>query len=175
MKRIFILIITVMALMPKTHSQVPDEYLKDAIKKWQGVWQGVNGKDTLTFYIIQSSHPGEKMLKDNNYVGLYGWHKIIQKSKIIESTLEYSGNSWNDKCSLTGSYKKTDNKLSVVLNDITRNRLVGGDLVLLDENKAILKTWLKEVWRKNNEKYPTGQTFPKEIKLQRISTAIMSN
>ena len=166
MKKIISTLIVIYACNLSGYSQQNDMDL--ATKKWEGLWKGLNGNDSLTLHIIQALGPAEKDLKDKNFVGMYGWHAIKRYSEIIESSLSDGSFKWNDSCTITGALNGTSDTLHLVIKDITRNRLLGAYLILQRDNVAILQTWLKETWRLDGKKYPEGQSFPKEIRLTKF-------
>ena len=165
MNKIILILIVLCILNFNGYSQKKD--LQLAIKKWEGLWKGLSGNDSLNLYIIQTVGPAEIDIKDKNYIGLYGWHSIKSKSKVIESSIESSSKTWNSKVTITGGYKHLSDSVHFVIQDLTRNMLLGSYLILINENEAILRTWMKETWRLDGRKYPEGQSFPKEIYLIR--------
>lgn len=148
-------------------SYAQESKVSTAVQRWQGMWKGVADGDTTTLYLIQTVGPAEQDLKDKNFIGIYGWHSIKQKGRVIESSIDNVSNKWNDKVTVTAGYKHLSDSLHLIINDLTRNMLLGADMILLNENEAILKTWMKETWRNDNKVYPSGQTFPQEIRLFR--------
>lgn len=171
MKKIFLALLVLYFGVSAIYAQQTETSL--AKQRWQGEWQGVAGSDLITLYIIQAVHPAEKEFKEE-VIGLYGWHSIKQKGVVVESSIENSSDQWNDRVTITSRYKHLSDSIYLVIKDITRNNLLGAYMILINENEAILKTWMKENWRNDGKEYPDGQTFPKEIRLVRISTIIKS-
>jgi hypothetical protein len=153
--------------------QVSQKTLNEAKSTWQGIWQGVNGKDTITIYITHTKHPKETFSERRTFVSLYGWHRIVQDGVVVENSSKSTNTSWNAESTVSCAYHGVDKNLSILVKDITRNRLLDGEMIFLKSNKAILKTQLKETYRNDDKVYPEGQTFPKEIKIIRISPTVI--
>lgn len=77
-------------------------------------------------------------------VFLYGWHKIVNSQKIIESSLDSFSLNIVKGFTIIASYKKNEGKLGLSIHDLTRERWLAGELILSNNNNAILTTRLKE-------------------------------
>lgn len=165
MKHLIIIITIIFISFCNVYCQETE--IQSAVNKWQGIWKGKHGNDSVILHIIQTVSPAEKDIKINNYIGMYGWHTIKSKKEIIESSQTFTSTKWNENCTITGALNGTSDTLHLVVKDITRNRLLGAYLISKKDNVTVLKTWLKETWRNDDKVYPEGQTFPREIVLIR--------
>jgi hypothetical protein len=168
MNRILILILVIYNL--SAAAQPSKELAEEAKAKFAGKWIGLSGGDSLTIYLIQTVSKMEIVSppKPVDTIALfYGWHQISRNMTVIESTLDSQASDLRNGFSVIGVYKKSNNKISLILKDLTRNISLEGEFQLFGQNKAILVTRLKEVWRNDDKRYQEGQTFPKEIQLIR--------
>jgi hypothetical protein len=150
-------------------AQQTNNLAKEAKQTFEGCWTGVVNNDTITLVLLQTSSMMEKIQPVDSIVYLYGWHKISNNDKIIENSLNSKSYDLDKGFTIILSYKAGRKSFDIGLRDITRNRLLEGRIEVINVNEFRLTTWLKEVWRNDNKKYPDGQTFPKVITMRRIS------
>ena len=160
-------IITLVFCYLHANAQQPKELLLEARTKVEGHWVGAIGDDSVFLHLMQTFTEADKLMGVDSIAPIYGWHKISANGNIPEESFSLKNVNPNNGYTVTSGYKKNNNKLYIVIHDITRNRLLGGDFVIKNDSTAILKTWLLETWRNDNKVYPEGQTFPKEIQLTR--------
>ena len=153
-------------------AQQTNNLAKEAKQNFEGHWTGVFNNVTITIVLLQTRTKAEDINPTDSIVYLYGWHKISNSQKIIESSLDSVSIKLDKSHTIIASYKSKQGKIQLSIHDLTRDRWLAGELILSNKNNAILTTELKEVWRNENKTYPEGQTFPVKITLKRISKKV---
>ena len=157
----------------KICAQLTSNLALEAKTKFEGCWMGIFNKDTVTIVLLQTRSKAEDINPIDSIVFLYGWHKISNTKKVIESSLDSLSFNLDKTYTIIASYKSNDRELQLIIHDLTRERLLEGKLVLSNNKSAILTTNLKETWRDDNKTYLDGQTFPPKIILKRITKTIL--
>ncbi|MDP3393310.1 DUF6705 family protein [Sediminibacterium sp.] len=148
------------------------ELSKEAKKKFEGRWMGIFNNDTITIVLLQTRSKVEDINPVDSIVFLYGWHKISNNHKVLESSLDSISMKLDKLHTIIASYKSNQRQLQLSIFDLTRERWLNGELNLSNNKSAILTTSLKEAWRDGNKTYLEGQTFPAKIVMKRITTTV---
>lgn len=148
------------------------ELSKQAKKKFERRWMGIFNNDTITIVLLQTRSKVEDINPIDSIVFLYGWHKISNNHKVIESSLDSISMKLDKSHTIIASYKSNHRQLRLSILDLTRERWLNGELILSNNKSAILTTSLKETWRDGNKTYLEGQTFPAKIVMKRITNKI---
>lgn len=157
----------------KICAQDKSELSKEAKTKFEGRWMGIFNTDTVTIVLLQTRSKAEDINPIDSIVFLYGWHKISNNHKVIESSLDSISMKLDKPHTIMASYKRNQRKLQLSILDLTRERWLNGELILSSNKSAILTTSLKEAWRDVNKTYLEGQTFPPKIIMKRITKIIL--
>lgn len=173
MKKIFILSFCFLIIV-NLFAQKKTNLAHEAKQILEGHWTGVINNDTITIVLLQTRTKAEDIYPTDSIVFLYGWHKISDSLKIIESSLDSISIDLSKSYTILASYKSKQKKIQLSIHDLTRDRWLSGELILSTKKNAILTTMLKEVWRNEDKTYLDGQTFPKIISLKRISKKVSS-
>ncbi len=156
----------------KIYAQQTSELALEAKTKFEGCWTGIFNNDTVTIILLQTRSKAEDLNPIDSIVFLYGWHKISNTKKVIESSLDSLSFNLDKTYTIIASYKSNHRELQLIIHDLTRERLLEGKLVLSNNKSAILTTNLKETWLDDNKAYLDGQTFPSKIAMKRITTTV---
>jgi hypothetical protein len=167
-KKSFLFLLLFLGSAKLTFAQPSNDLAKQAKQKFEGRWIGIIGTDTVTFVFVQQRTKIEDINPVDSIVFLYGWHAIANDKGIVESSLDSISTELIKTCTVIASFKEKYKRLQLSVHDLTRERWLAGELVLISKDKAILTTKLKEVWRKGGKQYLDGQTFPMKIIMKKI-------
>lgn len=156
----------------KICAQLTSELALEAKTKFEGCWMGIFNNDTVTIVLLQTRSKVEDINPIDSIVFLYGWHKISNTKKVIESSLDSLSFNLDKTYTIIASFKSNHRQLQLSIFDLTRERWLNGELILSNNKSATLTTSLKETWRNGNKTYLEGQTFPAKIVMRRITNKI---
>jgi len=145
------------------------------LKKYAGVWQYVNEKDTFTFILKNDSLYKSQNRKDSSTEKLvmYCWHRYVENGVEVENNLENINNL--KKCSGLGSPARDSINIYlelIFLNSIrNRNFRIFFKLLNKENSMALWESWPQErlLYPPPKPKIWEGQTIPSPIILNKIS------
>lgn len=122
-KKIFFVIV-ICTLWLKNYSQTTFVHKPDELKKYEGIWQWVDGRDTFIINLKIDSLCKSQKNKDSSTekLVLYGWHRYVENGFEAESDLKNTGDY--KKFSLLGTPVSAEctSYLGLMFYDITRDK-----------------------------------------------------